>query len=213
MGKYDIDYSKACVIVYNMQNENGHKVAYPKILPNVKRIISVAHDNDVPVIYGQATLLPFEALTKYTLYAYVKRGFEPKTGYEERWNGFGHEGKFGWEIIKELTPQKNDIVIKKSTSSFFVGTMLEEVLHSKGVETMILTGVATEHGLDSTARHATCLGFIPVIPEDAVYSQNEDLHKNSLEILKRAFFVEITTTDDIVRKISRGEGSNSGHQD
>lgn len=203
MAKYEIDYSKACVIVYNMQNENANKVAYPRILANMKKILDAAHANDVPVIYGQATILQFEALTKYAQYAYYKQGWEdPKTGYEQHWNGFGHEGHHGWEIIKELTPQKNDIVIKKSTSSFFVGTMLEPVLRAKGIETMILTGVATEHGLDTTARHATCLGFIPVIPEDAVYSRHEDLHKSSIETLKRAFFVEITTADEIVRKLS-----------
>ena len=112
------------------------------------------------------------------------------------------EGSQEWRIVKELEPLKGkDIVLQKHTASFFVGTPLEQLLRNRGIETIILCGVATEAGIEGTARHASQLGFYPVIVEDAVGSRNQDLHENSLRMMRRMF--EVQPTEEMVRKLRR----------
>jgi nicotinamidase-related amidase len=85
------------------------------------------------------------------------------------------EGSQEWRIVKELVPlQGKDVALQKHTASFFVGTPLEQLLRNRGIEAIILCGLATETGIEGTARHASQLGFYPVIVEEAVGSRKQD---------------------------------------
>ena len=109
------------------------------------------------------------------------------------------EGHKDAEIVRGLVPSMQDLVIQKHASSFFVGTMLEQMLRSKGLDTLILAGVSTEGGIEWTARHATLLGFMPVIVEDAVGSQIESLHHHALEMQRGMF--PVMKTQAIIRNL------------
>ena len=58
------------------------------------------------------------------------------------------------------------------------------LLHNSGKTTIIITGIATEYGVESTARDALNRGFFPVIISDAVSSSNKEGHFRSLENMK-----------------------------
>ena len=75
-----------------------------------------------------------------------------------------------------------------------MGTMLEQLLRARGIDTIILTGVSTEGGIEWTARHAALLGFLPVIAEDAVGSQRDKLHRLALGIMREMYPVLKTRT-------------------
>lgn len=86
-----------------------------------------------------------------------------------------------------VKPQEGDLVIDKNTWSIFVGTNFELLLRNSGRSTVVFTGIATEIGVETSARHAYALGFIPVIVSDAVSSGNREAHERSLQNM-RAFF-------------------------
>jgi len=193
----DFDYAKSALIVYNMQEGNpGRKTLFPKIIPNVRRLIDAYHKKGRPVIYGQHVSLPEEYQPKYYAY-WLSWGGHDVGEWSRKWA----DGSPATEIIDEVKPGRHDLVIKKHVASFFMETNVEVVLRSKEIETIVLCGVSTEHGIESTARHASFLGFMPVIVEDAVESKQAIYKKYSLALLKDIFACEVIKTDDVIRRL------------
>jgi nicotinamidase-related amidase len=60
----------------------------------------------------------------------------------------------------------------------------------RNITTLIFTGIATEIGVESSARDAANRGFYPVIAEDCVSSADKDAHNRSLENMKKMFICE-----------------------
>jgi len=83
-----------------------------------------------------------------------------------------------------IEPIGDDIVMPKNTASIFIGTNFEQLLRNAGITTVIITGIATEYGVESSGRDASNRGFFPVIITDAVSSFNQEAHYRSLENLK-----------------------------
>ncbi len=97
-----------------------------------------------------------------------------------------------------IEPTQDDIVIPKNTASMFIGTNFEQLLRNAGITTIAITGIATEYGVESTARDAMNRGFVPVIITDAVSSFNQEGHNRSLENLKSMTI--LLKTEDIISK-------------
>lgn len=84
------------------------------------------------------------------------------------------------EIVPELNRQPSDILVTKRTWGAFVHTDLEAQLRALGVTQVVLTGVATSIGVESTARQAYELGFNVTFAIDAVTDLSADAHMNSV---------------------------------
>jgi nicotinamidase-related amidase len=110
----------------------------------------------------------------------------------------GGERPEGWDIlIPELDQQPGDHLVTKRTRGAFTGTDLEQYLRGENVTQVVITGVATGAGVESTARHAHELGFNVTLATDAMTDMNADIHENSV---LRIFpgLGETGTTDDIL---------------
>jgi nicotinamidase-related amidase len=87
----------------------------------------------------------------------------------------------GWDVlIPELAQQPGDHLVTKRTRGAFTGTDLESYLRGEGVTQVVLAGVATGAGVESTARHAHELGFNVTLATDAMTDMNADIHENSV---------------------------------
>jgi nicotinamidase-related amidase len=62
------------------------------------------------------------------------------------------------------------------------------MLRSNGVKTLLIGGVATEGGVEGTARSARNLGYDVVILRDCVGSRNRELHELALKLMEQTFF-------------------------
>jgi nicotinamidase-related amidase len=88
----------------------------------------------------------------------------------------------GWtDILPELEPQLSDHFVTKQSWGAFPGTTLHNSLRRRGVTQVVLTGVATSIGVESTARSAYDLGYNVMLVVDAMTDRNADDHRHSIE--------------------------------
>lgn len=85
------------------------------------------------------------------------------------------------ELVPEAGKQPGDLVITKRQWGAFFGTDLEAQLRKRGITTVLLTGIATNYGVESTARAAAGLGFAVVVVEDATSTMSAELHRFPVE--------------------------------
>src|SRR5918992_1320042 len=83
-----------------------------------------------------------------------------------------------------IKPKQNEIVINKHTASIFIDTGFERMLRNAGIITVVFTGIATEFGIESSARDAFNRGFYSVVVSDCVSSPDKHGHNRSLENMK-----------------------------
>lgn len=109
----------------------------------------------------------------------------------------------GWtDLVTELKQQPGDYTVTKRTAGAFAGTDLEAYLKGKGVTQVVIAGVATSMGVESTARHARDLGFNVTLALDAMTDTNLDAHTNSIaHIFPR--LGERGTTGDIIDLLAK----------
>jgi nicotinamidase-related amidase len=104
------------------------------------------------------------------------------------------------EIVPEAGFTDGDLLITKRHWGAFAGTTLESDLKSRGIETVVLGGIATNLGVESTARQGTGLGFAFVIAEDACSTFSTEMHRFAFDnIFPR--LAKVRTTDAILAAI------------
>ena len=87
----------------------------------------------------------------------------------------------GWtELIPELNRQPTDHVVTKQTRGAFTNTGLEQHLRQAGVTQVVIVGVATSSGVESTARQAHELGFHVALAVDAMTDLRLDAHDHTV---------------------------------
>ncbi len=85
------------------------------------------------------------------------------------------------ELVLEAGALPDDMIITKRQWGAFFGTDLEQQLRQRSIKTVILGGIATNYGVESTARAAAGLGFELILAEDATTSLNADAHRFAFE--------------------------------
>ncbi|AOV15959.1 hypothetical protein BJI67_01705 [Acidihalobacter aeolianus] len=99
------------------------------------------------------------------------------------------------DLVSEVGPEDGDIVILKRQWGAFYGTDLDLQLRRRGIDTVILCGIATEIGVESTARDAYERGYRLVFAADAMNGRSVEGHENSLQrIFPRMGLVRDTQT-------------------
>jgi nicotinamidase-related amidase len=87
----------------------------------------------------------------------------------------------GWtDLLPELGRQPDDIVVTKRTWGAFASTDLENQLRRRGVTQVVISGVATGTGVESTARQAFEAGFNVTLAVDAMTDARPDAHDYSI---------------------------------
>lgn len=85
-----------------------------------------------------------------------------------------------WVYPQALGKQDRDIEVTKRQWGAFYGTDLELQLRRRGIDTIILCGISTNIGVESTARNAWELGFKLIIAEDACSAASAEQHQGSM---------------------------------
>ena len=166
--------SNAALLVWDVQNMLVERIFNKEeFLKNNNHIIDAARRLNIPVFFSKITPLTgkFENPVRKFLMSLRKMKLDMKPD--------------GLELT--IKPEAQDIVINKNTASMFIGTNFEMMLRNAGIITVIFTGIATEMGVESSARDASNRGFMSVVASDAVSSYDKEGHSRSLENMKNLF--------------------------
>ena len=112
----------------------------------------------------------------------------------------------GWaDLVPELNQQPEDHTVTKRQWGAFTNTGLEEYLKNLGVTQVVIAGVSTSIGVESTARHAHECGFNVTLAVDAITDSDLDAHLNSItRIFPR--LGETGTTGEIIDLLGSTRG-------
>lgn len=110
-------------------------------------------------------------------------------------------GTSGVNVVEPLAPQPGDFVLEHSRISAFYGNDIELILRKKGIETVAITGVATNVAVDHTARDALQLGFNTIVVEDCCCSSSVDFHEAAMKTL-RVLATSVTSAQDILDRLA-----------
>ena len=106
------------------------------------------------------------------------------------------------DLAPELDEQPVDLLITKRTWGAFTNTDLEVQLKARGITQVVITGVATSIGVESTARFAHELGFNVTLALDAITDMSQEAHDNSVtRIFPR--LGETGSSRDIIAQLER----------
>jgi len=179
-----LDPRHTALLIVDMQKDfvcNGfgaHKAgrdvtAAQSIVPNIKRLLEGARASGAFVAHvGFHTLLDHKSDSGSWL-AQRRRSTQSS-------EFLCLEGSEGAEYIDELSPIAGEFPIAKHRYSAFTGTNLDTLLRSRGVRSVIVTGVSTNACIDSTMRAAFELDYYVCVPTDGVASWNKTLHDATL---------------------------------
>jgi biuret amidohydrolase len=176
------DPRRMALLVYDMQAGICSQVKNgAHITAQVARLIAACRAAGVRVVYTRHLSLSkaWMGVTQYR----TAMAWQRKTVPAEVSPWF-LRGTPGFEIVPELAPHADDAVFDKLAFSAFEGTPLEFALRDAGIVSVAIAGIATEIGIEPTARHAADIGFIPVVVADACGAGHEDAGQRSLESLR-----------------------------
>src|SRR6201997_1536461 len=189
------DPQRVGLLVYDMQVGILSQIKNPEqITLQVLKVLSAARDAGVRVFFSRHLSLPKELMG---MFQYRMAMAWQRVDSPDQVNPWFLRDSPGFQITPELQPRPSEGVFDKLTMSAFEGTWLDFALRDCGINAFIIIGVATEIGIEPTARHGADLGYIPVLVTDACGPGNEEAAARSIESLKFTGDVLITDTETI----------------
>jgi nicotinamidase-related amidase len=107
------------------------------------------------------------------------------------------KGTWDTEIIEELTPLPGEAVFHNWPFNIFMGNSLEQFLKDQGIETVVLTGVATGMSVGTAAFALADRFYNLIVPSDTTTDGNRQLHEAIINGMIPAIGL-VTTTDDVI---------------
>lgn len=129
-----------------------------------------------------------------------KDALQPATDQEARQGGKRPEGFT--DILPELGPKDNDLVITKHQWGAFYGTELDLQLRRRGIDTIVLCGIATGIGVDTTAREAFQRNYNQVFAIDAMNALSEQEHDYTVNTIFPRMG-KVRNTQDIINALKK----------
>ncbi len=158
------------------------------VVPNGKRLLAVCRERGVEVMFTVIECLTLDGRDRSLDYK-ISGLFYAK-------------GAWGAQVIDELAPLANEIVIPKTSSSLFNSTNFDYVLRNLGMEYVMTMGMITDQCVETVIRDGCDRGFLMTLIDDACAANSEERHRASLAAL--AGYCRIRTTDQVIAELGGG---------
>lgn len=212
----EIDLIKTAIIVVDMQNAFMSKGGYfdligmdisaiQKIVEPCRKIIHVAREKGARIIYLQMGYSPdlSEAGPPGSPIFHKSGGLKFFKEHPELKDKLYFYGHWGAEIIEELKPHQEDMVIKKQKYDGFIGTNLDIVLRTFGIKYLLFLGVATNVCVESTLRHAFFLDYFPILVSDAVSQKGSHVTQEATILNVQSTFGWVTDSIRFIKAVTQ----------
>ncbi|MGH6670651.1 MAG: isochorismatase family protein [Xanthobacteraceae bacterium] len=201
-----IDPRKTALVVIDMQNyfvKQGHQSEVPlarEIVPNINRLAAELRRRGGHVVWVRnGTNDTRESWSNY--HGYLQNAERAERRLREMEIGAdGYEYWYG----NDIRPEDAQIT-KKRYSAFIAGSSdLERHLRDRGLDTLLVTGTATNVCCESTARDAMMLNFKVVLVADGLATHTDEEHNATLSNFYGQFG-DVQTTDEVFQSLARGD--------
>src|SRR3954453_21834720 len=183
-----VDPSHTALVVWDVQKLLVDFIFNKEeFMKNINLLIKSARNSKIPIFYTTIEMLPPKFESSSRLYTYTKifghlqRSMPPA---EKR------------DLSLAIEKGEEEIIITKHTASIFIGTDFERMVRNAGITTIVFTGIATEIGVESSARDALNRDFYSVVVSDAVSSSDKDAHTRSLQNMEN--FLTVVSINEIM---------------
>lgn len=99
------------------------------------------------------------------------------------------------QLVPELAPQGDEIVVTKTTDSALTGTNLRLILHNLGIKNVVCVGIFTDQCVSSTVRSLADESFNVVVVEDCCAAGSDALHEKELDIINMIYCHVVTSAE------------------
>ncbi|MBN1106054.1 MAG: isochorismatase family protein [Deltaproteobacteria bacterium] len=211
-----INVLKTAVIVVDMQNAfvkkggyfdvTGHDISNTqRIIAPCQRVIAASRKKGARIIYLLMGCSPDfsdrgPADAPYNL---KSKGLRLIHQQPELRDKFYIYGTWGAEIIEELKPEPEDIIVRKQRYDGFIGTNLELILGTFGIKYLVFVGTATNLCVESTLRHAFFLDFFSLLVSDAVSHAGPSTTQETTLLNVKSHFGWVMTSESLVSGLER----------
>jgi len=201
-----IDPRKTALVVVDMQNyfvKQGHQAEIPaarEIVPNINRLAAELRRRGGHVVWVRnGTNDTRESWSNYHNYLQSPERAERRLDDME----IGAEGYEYWHL-NDIKPEDAQIT-KKRYSAFIQGSSgIDRHLRDRGIDTLLITGTATNVCCESTGRDAMMLNFKVVMVADGLATHTDEEHNATLSSFYGQFG-DVQTVDEVVASLERGE--------
>ena len=157
-----------------------------RVIPNMQAIQFACRQAGVEVMYTTIESLTLDGRDRSLDYKIT--GFNVPKG---SWDG---------KVIDTLSPDEDEIVLPKTSSSVFVSTHIDYILRNLGVKQLIVSGLITDQCVESAIRDACDLGYLVTQVSDACLTYSHERHLNSLRAIKG--YCRQLTSQELIEEIS-----------
>ena len=176
---------KAALVVVDLQAgtaAGGFADPIGGVVANAARLADAFRERELPIALVRATGLPSGRTTH---------------------GGGARELPEQWSAPLDALPAgPGDLVVTKTGWSAFAGTTLDAQLRELGVATVVVVGVATTFGIESTVRSAYDLGYDVVVVTDAITDMSRELHDDAIT-RRLPIMARLATTNDLAAAVAR----------
>jgi ureidoacrylate peracid hydrolase len=201
-----IDPRKTALLVVDMQNyfvKQGHQSEIPgarEIVPNINRLAAELRRRGGHVVWiRNGTTDTRQSWSNYHGFLQTPERAERRLQSME----IGADGYQYWHL-NDIRPEDAQIT-KKRYSAFIQGSSdIERHLRDRGIDTVLITGTATNVCCESTARDAMMLNFKVIMVSDALATHSDEEHSATLSNFYGQFG-DVQTVDEVFQSLTRGD--------
>jgi biuret amidohydrolase len=146
------------------------------VIPNTAALIADCRTRGVETIFARIACLKDDGRDRSL--SQKKPGFNYLLMPKDRADG---------QIVPELAPRGDEIVITKTTDSALTGTNLRLILSNMGIRNVIVAGIFTDQCISSSVRSLADESFNVVVVEDCCAAATAELHRRELEIINMIY--------------------------
>ncbi len=123
-------------------------------------------------------------------------------------------GETGWDIIDELKPIEGEIIVDKPGKGSFYATDLDLILRTRGITSLILTGITTDVCVHTTMREANDRGYECVILDDCTGATDYENHLAALKMvtMQGGVFGSVSSSGHVIRALQSFKADMVGHE-